>query len=104
MSLHQTALAVGSSCSQSSSASSIEQLCDDPLVVSKVFDSLHSTGLQIGLKPKELPVHITLAPEEWTPSNNLLTAAFKLKRKVIYDTYRDKIAGMFNAIHIDAGC
>lgn len=48
---------------------SFEALCCDPAIISKIHSSLTSTGLAIGLKAKELPVKITLVPEEWTPSN-----------------------------------
>ena len=73
----------------------IERLCDDASIASRVLEALTATGTALGFKPKELPVQVTLVPEEWNASSNLLTAAFKLKRKAVYDAYRDKIAHMF---------
>jgi len=72
-----------------------EQLCDDPEVIQRVFAHIKHTSHKLGFSPKETPAQITLAKEEWTQDNNLLTAAFKMKRREVYEFYRPQIDKMF---------
>lgn len=51
-------------------------------------------GKQLGLKGKEIPLHITLVKEEWNQENDLLTAAMKMKRKQVHDYYGEQIRDM----------
>eukprot|EP01129_Flabellula_baltica_P009377 TRINITY_DN381_c0_g1_i1.p1 TRINITY_DN381_c0_g1~~TRINITY_DN381_c0_g1_i1.p1 ORF type:complete len:706 (+),score=169.78 TRINITY_DN381_c0_g1_i1:25-2142(+) len=41
---------------------------------------------------------VYLSPEEWTPQNNLLTAAMKLNRSYIIETFRGEIDAMYTAL------
>ena len=34
--------------------------------------------------------------DEWTPDNGLATAAFKIRRKFIYDEYKNEIEMTYN--------
>ncbi|KAI1304657.1 Long-chain-fatty-acid--CoA ligase 4 [Halotydeus destructor] len=47
------------------------------------------------LQKAEIPERIKLCKEEWTPSNNLVTAAFKVRRKQIRDFYEDDIRKLY---------
>ena len=71
------------------------EMCKDEQITQIILDSIKQTGSRANLKDKEIPVRITLTPEEWTPDNNLLTAAFKLKRKNVYEYYSESIQRMY---------
>nr|XP_027203444.1 long-chain-fatty-acid--CoA ligase 4-like [Dermatophagoides pteronyssinus] len=75
-----------------------EQLCDDPIIIQKVLESIQKKCQELNYKKPETPVKIALVKEEWTQENNLLTAAFKLRRKPVMDFYRDLIKQMFSEI------
>lgn len=77
---------------------STEETCKDEQITRIVQDSILQTGVRANLKSKEIPIRVKLTPEQWTPDNNLLTAAFKLKRKHVYEYYADDIKQMFNSI------
>ena len=74
---------------------SFEQLCSDPDVIAHVMGSFAKIGRQLGYAKKELPVAITLVPEEWTQENDLLTAALKMRRKQVNQFYSKQIEDMF---------
>lgn len=75
------------------------QMCDDEQINKIVYDAIKSSGQHAKLKEKEIPLRIRLTHEEWTPDNGLLTAAFKLKRKNVYEFYKEDIKRMFDSIH-----
>ncbi|KAI1304658.1 Long-chain-fatty-acid--CoA ligase 4 [Halotydeus destructor] len=50
---------------------------------------------QTKLRRLEIPKRIKLCKEEWTPSNNLVTAALKIKRKEIQKFYTKDIAELY---------
>lgn len=76
--------------------------CGDEEITQIVLDSINQTGKRAKLKDKEMPVRITLTAEEWTPDNNLLTAAFKLKRKNVYEYYSADIKRMFGEVQSES--
>jgi len=45
----------------------------------------------------EIPSAILLCDDVWTPDNNLITAAFKLKRIEIYNKYKTKIDELYQS-------
>ena len=47
------------------------------------------------LAPFEVPKKIALDAEPWTPENDMVTAAFKLKRANIYKQFQGAIDGMY---------
>ena len=53
------------------------------------------SGLKRGLEKFELPAALTLIGESWTPESGVITAAFKLKRKVIQNMYQKDIDRMY---------
>jgi len=74
---------------------SYERLCENPSVVESVLAEIRSSGLSSGLQKFELPTALTLSPLQWTPESGHVTAAFKLKRKVVQHWYRDSIERMY---------
>lgn len=72
-----------------------DELVNDPDVCKVVLDNLTVHGLKGGLEKFEAPQAITLIPEVWTPESGLITAAFKIKRKVIQVTYQKAIDRMY---------
>ncbi|KAF7491638.1 Long-chain-fatty-acid--CoA ligase 4 [Sarcoptes scabiei] len=72
--------------------------CTDFELLTIVHASIKETGKRANLKAKEIPARIALTPEQWLPDNNLLTAAFKLKRKNVYRFYEKEIKEMFDSI------
>jgi long-subunit acyl-CoA synthetase (AMP-forming) len=45
----------------------------------------------------EIPTAIILCIDVWTPDNNLVTAAFKLKRREIYAKYKTQIDNLYES-------
>ena len=78
--------------------SSYDQLCSNPEVINEVVDQLTTAGLGMGLKAFEIPKNITLCTEQWTPESGLITAAFKLKRKVVQGFYQQHITRMYERV------
>lgn len=72
-----------------------EELCSDPQVQEAVLEAVRATCLAAGLHRRETPVRIHLCAEEWLPDNELLTAAFKLKRKNVLQFYLEPIQALF---------
>ena len=54
------------------------------------FHALYSFQLE----KFEIPQALTLVSEQWTPESGLITASFKMKRKVIQKCYQRKIDEM----------
>eukprot|EP00094_Tigriopus_californicus_P009180 TCALIF_08850-PA protein Name:"Similar to ACSL3 Long-chain-fatty-acid--CoA ligase 3 (Homo sapiens)" AED:0.14 eAED:0.14 QI:0/0/0/0.85/1/1/7/0/432 len=75
---------------------SFEQLCTDSDVLEAVLKDLSTTGLSQGLEKFEIPSALTLCPDPWTPESGLITAAFKLKRKVVQRQFQDRINQMYS--------
>ncbi|XP_054162447.1 long-chain-fatty-acid--CoA ligase 4-like [Oppia nitens] len=75
-----------------------DQLCNDSDVCDKTLESIQTTAQLSGLKRIETPIKVKLCPEEWTVDNNLITAAFKLKRNVVMTYYKKEINEMFDSL------
>ena len=43
----------------------------------------------------EIPKRVKLCTEQWTPESELVTAAFKLKRKNLTDFYKNDLIAMY---------
>ena len=54
-------------------------------------------GVKNGLEKFEVPKKIQLVYDEWTPDSGLVTAALKLKRKQVEETYRGEIKALYNS-------
>ena len=73
---------------------SFEQLCDDPVVLQHIHQSLKQLAKELNFSNKEVPTAITLVKEDWMDSN-LLTAALKMRRKQVNEFYKKEIKQMF---------
>jgi len=72
-----------------------EDLILDIEVQEAVLKELSKHGLKRGLEKFEIPTALTLIGESWTPESGVITAAFKLKRKVIQNIYQRDIDKMY---------
>lgn len=79
-------------------ADDFNALCDDPEVANFMLKQLRSTGLSQNLKSIETVRKVKLLSEEWTPQNNMLTAAMKLNRNVVLEMSRDYINQMYKEL------
>eukprot|EP01087_Luapelamoeba_hula_P001471 TRINITY_DN1118_c0_g1_i1.p1 TRINITY_DN1118_c0_g1~~TRINITY_DN1118_c0_g1_i1.p1 ORF type:complete len:734 (-),score=133.56 TRINITY_DN1118_c0_g1_i1:7-2208(-) len=70
---------------------SYEELCKSSEATKQVLGSIQQTARAAGLKDIEIVKGVVLCPDEWTPENDLLTAAMKLQRSKIYKKYDDEI-------------
>ena len=52
-----------------------------------VLKECNAIGKKNGFKPMETLHAVILTPEEWTPESGLVTAAQKIQRKKIADTF-----------------
>ncbi|KAK7026440.1 long-chain fatty acid-CoA ligase [Paramarasmius palmivorus] len=70
---------------------SLGDLCHDPKVVSIVLKECNAVGKKNGFKPMEILQAVILTPDEWTPESGLVTAAQKIQRKKIAETFKKEI-------------
>ena len=68
----------------------------DREVQKEVVALLKEYGIKNGLKNFEIPAKVLMVLDEWTPDNGLVTAAFKIRRKFIYDEYKKEIDDTYN--------
>ncbi|KPI82572.1 putative fatty acyl synthetase 1 [Leptomonas seymouri] len=73
----------------------LEEVIRLPVFCSKAAASMAALGQAARRKPFELPRVVRFVLEEWTPENGTLTAAMKLKRRVISERFADQIDEMF---------
>jgi len=66
----------------------IHEICMDKNVIGLVLNSCNAAGKKAGFKGMEMLQAVVLTADEWTPENELVTAAQKIQRK--------KIAGKFD--------
>ena len=67
-------------------------------VTGAVLRELVNYGKQLRLEKFELPGAVSICQELWTPETDLVTAAFKLKRKPIQTFYQKDIDRMYGAL------
>ena len=70
-------------------------LCRDRDVTGAALRELVNYGRQLRLEKFELPGAVTICAELWTPDTDMVTAAFKLKRKPIQVFYQQDINRMY---------
>lgn len=75
---------------------SIEEAINDADVKADVVSQIKAYGLKYGLKNFEIPARVLLVTDEWTPENNLVTAAFKIRRNFIYKKYEKELAMVYS--------
>ena len=71
------------------------RLSEDRDVTGAVLRELVNYGKQLRLEKFELPGAVTIVQELWTPDTDMVTAAFKLKRKPIQTFYQSHINRMY---------
>jgi len=79
---------------------SMVALCKDKRVIDEVLKSILEKCREHRLAAFEMPVKVLLTPGQdgapaWTPENDLLTAAMKLKRPAIARRYKDELAQLY---------
>lgn len=72
-----------------------EKLCSSPIIEKAVARELIEHAKKCKLEKFEIPAAITLCKETWTTETGMVTAAFKIKRKVIQERYKEEIKRMY---------
>lgn len=73
------------------SSSHFETICEKKETQQVILDSLKEIGKKEGLKSFELLSNIYVCPDEWTPENDMVTAAQKIKRQQIIAKYKTQL-------------
>lgn len=73
-----------------------QDLCDNANIVAKVLQDIQEAGKTAKLHKSELPAKLKICGEQWTPESDLVTAAFKLKRKQIQNFYQKDIEMLYS--------
>lgn len=74
---------------------SFEELCEDSAVITAVADSCVARCKESRVAEFETPKKFALISELWTPENEMLTAAMKLKRPVIVKANKNLIDALY---------
>ncbi|KAF5337823.1 hypothetical protein D9758_015712 [Tetrapyrgos nigripes] len=69
----------------------LDDLCHDPKVAALVLKECNAVGKKNGFKSIEILQSVILTPDEWTPESGLVTAAQKIQRKKIAETFDKEI-------------
>lgn len=69
----------------------LHDLCTNKNVEAFVLKACNAAGKKNGFKQMELLQGVVLTPDEWTPESGLVTAAQKIQRKKIADTFGEGI-------------
>jgi len=86
---------------EESRAKPMADLCKDPGVVAQVLKACRDVCKDAGLNDFEMPKKICLLPPvdgtpAWTPENDMLTAALKLKRPNIVKAFSNEIDALYS--------
>mmetsp|Transcript_15916 Transcript_15916/g.37539 ORF Transcript_15916/g.37539 Transcript_15916/m.37539 type:complete len:695 (+) Transcript_15916:96-2180(+) len=81
--------------SELSQSGDFPALCGNDKVVSAVAKACQSKCKEQKLAEFEVPKKFALVADPWTPENDLLTAAMKLKRPLIAEKHKDAIDKMY---------
>ncbi|KAL2754540.1 hypothetical protein ACRALDRAFT_1056647 [Sodiomyces alcalophilus JCM 7366] len=73
------------------SGNTLDELVDNKQLNAAVLAELQNAGRQGGLSGIEIIEGVALCDDEWTPQNDLVTAAQKLQRKNILDKYKAQV-------------
>jgi len=76
---------------------SLEELVHNKKVQAAVLKELQNAGRAGGLSGIEIIEGVVVSDEEWTPQNNLTTAAQKLNRKGILAHYKKEVAQAYGS-------
>lgn len=72
-----------------------EALCKDDRVVKAVTEACRAKCKEMKLVDFEIPKKVALIAELWTPENDMLTAAMKLKRPLIAEKHKEEVQAMY---------
>ncbi|KAI9220324.1 long-chain-fatty-acid-CoA ligase 1 [Blastocladiella britannica] len=72
-----------------------EQLCHQKVIAAAVLDDLKAIAKSNKFAAAEVVQAVVLADEEWTPINDMLTAAMKLQRRNIIKHYKSEIERVY---------
>ncbi|KAK1981098.1 AMP-binding enzyme [Colletotrichum cereale] len=75
----------------------LEELVHDKKLQSAVLKELQNAGRSGGLSGIEIVEGVVMSDEEWTPQNDLVTAAQKLQRKKILEKYKNEVAKAYGS-------
>ncbi|KAK2064979.1 AMP-binding enzyme [Colletotrichum caudatum] len=75
----------------------LEELVHDKKLQSAVLKELQNAGRSGGLSGIEIIEGVVMSDEEWTPQNDLVTAAQKLQRKKILEKYKNEVAKAYGS-------
>jgi long-chain acyl-CoA synthetase len=70
-------------------------LCKNPQLLIAATEFISDFGKKRKLGKFEIPTKIALCEDSWTPESNLVTAAFKIKRKEVVKKYEDVIKRIY---------
>jgi len=73
-----------------------EKLCQEEKVIAKVTEACKNVCKEQKLVAFEIPTKYALIAELWTPENDLLTAAMKLKRPIIAAKHKAEIDKLYS--------
>lgn len=73
-----------------------EELCANPAIAKAFLNEFFEHAKTTHLEKFEIPQKLKLISDVWSPSNNMLTAIFKIKRKEIQDRYKAEITEMYS--------
>jgi len=76
-------------------AGSFAELCREKKVVDKVAEACKAKCKEQKLVEFEIPKKFVLISEPWTPENDMLTAAMKLKRPIIAAAHKQEIDELY---------
>ncbi|XP_043213778.1 long-chain-fatty-acid--CoA ligase 4-like [Amphibalanus amphitrite] len=72
-----------------------EQLCKEERLEEEVQKRLVKQARHGRLEKAEIPARVALTSVSWSPDNNLVTAAYKLKRKELSNYYKDDLERLY---------
>jgi len=72
-----------------------EKLCESKEVETLLVKSVQATAKTTNVQKFEIPRKIFVEAKPWVPEDNLITAAFKLKRKALEGKYKDEIDRLY---------
>lgn len=76
---------------------SVKELCQDEAIIAAITKAVIEHGQKSKLAKTEIPTKVKLCTEDWQPESGLVTAAFKIRRKIIEQFYQNSIEEMYNA-------
>jgi len=80
------------------SGSSWHDICESAEAKKAVMSALLQTWKELELRGIEKISNVALYPDEWTPDNNWLTAAMKLKRPDILKDHKEEIQELYKEL------